>query len=425
MSRRERQIHTLHIDKKDQGLIQSVPFVVLDNVDSLQVALLETPAPPSVIDLGLRDPHRIRGWSGGSKTTFSVTWQNATPGYLPGPLDPGAWEVLIGLYRIPEGRSTVRLSITQNIIEPGWVAGDFHAHTVHSDGAWTTEELMGHAEAQGLEFLALTDHNTGSQNVHALSHKSPLTIIPGMEWTTYRGHANVWGLHDPLPDWMVASDEDLAEKRDHLLTQGALLSINHPFDTFQPGIAWGWNMAAFPAVEVWNGPWRPTNQQALDWWASELARGRRITAVGGSDVHGPSPLVSLAHPCTWVWRESPGPEGILSGVRQGRVYITDSPQGPKLENGSTLPGTTVEPHAMVTAILGGLDVGDRIRWLTSEGVTSEFVAKSPRLEVTERPESAPWIRLEVHRFHPEWEVWLPRLIANPIYVDPHQGGPHV
>ena len=46
----------------------------------------------SVIDLGLRDPQRFRGWSGGTRDHMTLSTEDATPGYLPGPLPARALE---------------------------------------------------------------------------------------------------------------------------------------------------------------------------------------------------------------------------------------------------------------------------------------------------------------------------------------------
>ena len=47
-----------------------------------------------------------------------------------------------------------------------WLAADFHAHTVHSDGALGIEELAALAVSRGLDALAVTDHNTTSHHAY-------------------------------------------------------------------------------------------------------------------------------------------------------------------------------------------------------------------------------------------------------------------
>ena len=55
----------------------------------------------AVLDLGCFGPAGFRGWSGGARPEFVITADQATPGYLPGELEPGEWQVVLGLYRLP------------------------------------------------------------------------------------------------------------------------------------------------------------------------------------------------------------------------------------------------------------------------------------------------------------------------------------
>src|SRR5689334_22137569 len=62
----------------------------------------------NVIDLGIFDPRGaefpgglgFRGWSGSARCEFSLSPTGATPGYLPGPLPAGRYQVILGLYRV-------------------------------------------------------------------------------------------------------------------------------------------------------------------------------------------------------------------------------------------------------------------------------------------------------------------------------------
>src|SRR5207245_10928330 len=75
--------------------------------------------------------------------------------------------------------------------------GDLHCHTLHSDGANTVREIVGNAVELGLDFLAVTDHNTDTHHadLDALAGL-PIILIPGEEVTTYWGHAHTWWLRE-------------------------------------------------------------------------------------------------------------------------------------------------------------------------------------------------------------------------------------
>ena len=63
----------------------------------------------NTIDIGLfdarstgsdTDPRGFRGWSGGRRSEFFVSRDEATPGYLRGAMPAGKWRIILGLYRI-------------------------------------------------------------------------------------------------------------------------------------------------------------------------------------------------------------------------------------------------------------------------------------------------------------------------------------
>ena len=111
--------------------------------------------------------------------------------------------------------------------EPGWVRGDLHRHTRHSDGDSWPEEVLAAAAMAGLDFLGITDHNG------VLPHDPPPAgsglplLVPGVEVTTYGGHWNAWG----GKRWYDFREPDGA-KVGAIMRQaradGALVSVNHP-----------------------------------------------------------------------------------------------------------------------------------------------------------------------------------------------------
>ena len=63
----------------------------------------------------------------------------------------------------------------------GWV--DLHLHTTASDGVLSPSEIVRYAREQGLQAVAITDHDTIDGNAEALGEgaKSGLEVIPGVE----------------------------------------------------------------------------------------------------------------------------------------------------------------------------------------------------------------------------------------------------
>src|SRR5436190_6921032 len=97
----------------DHQTYREVPFRVPAGVTAVTVEFAYTGKDQkSVIDLGLRDPQRFRGWSGGNKQRSTVSEAWATPSYLPGPLPAGTWKLILG---VPNLRKDARADYTAKI----------------------------------------------------------------------------------------------------------------------------------------------------------------------------------------------------------------------------------------------------------------------------------------------------------------------
>jgi hypothetical protein len=335
------------------GPLRPVPFEVPNGTAAITVTLEYDRSGGAVLDLGCAGPEGFRGWSGGARETFTVGIEQATPGYLPGPIVAGLWEVWLGLHRVPpEGlRYSLEIETHTRIPSGGyedvgvswdgpaerppprdlptvdglrWYAGDLHAHTTHSDGALTVDGLALLAAQTGLDFLAVTDHNTISHYpfLAKASARSGVVLIPGQEVTTELGHANVWGsaawidFRKPATSWLTAAEK-----------AGALFSVNHPL---AGDCAWRHPLKTQPAVaELWHWSWWDRT------WGEPLAWARRhpagVIPVGGSDFHrvGGTPA-SLGEPVTWVLAEDRSASAILDGIRRGRTAISATRTAPLL-----------------------------------------------------------------------------------------------
>ncbi|MBX3000347.1 MAG: CehA/McbA family metallohydrolase [Caldilineaceae bacterium] len=326
----------------------------------------------NVIDIGLFDPRGtdfpggagFRGWSGSARSEFTISEDEATPGYLPGPLPAGEYNVILGLYRIWEAGADVEIEIEAELGTGDrgsgigqnrssavrgrrssfgqWLRGDLQSHTVHSDARGTLEQLIAKARALGLDFLAVTDHNTVSHHpfLPALSGDD-LILIPGQEATTYYGHMNIWNT-SRWCDFRCKTDADIAAVIELAHAHGGICSINHPK---QGGPAWEYTTdLPVQAMEVWQGPWPHRNKESLALWDRLLCEGRRLPAVGGSDYHCPAAedtnLLRLGQPTTWVKVAERSVPAVLDAIVAGRASISATPDGPRLALSATVNGKT-------------------------------------------------------------------------------------
>src|ERR1700743_1368889 len=89
------------VGRKDYHTYISKPFVLPAGVRRLRVGFSYTGKEQrTTIDLGVWDAERFRGWSGGSRSGFTISAEDATPGYLPGVLPAGKWKLLLGIPNI-------------------------------------------------------------------------------------------------------------------------------------------------------------------------------------------------------------------------------------------------------------------------------------------------------------------------------------
>ncbi|OGX91539.1 hypothetical protein [Hymenobacter coccineus] len=80
-----------------------VPIEVPPGTAEIRVQEDYNHASGNVLNLGIYGPEGyrpgaavgFRGWSGGAKTAFFLNAQAASTGYVPGPLRPGTWHVLL------------------------------------------------------------------------------------------------------------------------------------------------------------------------------------------------------------------------------------------------------------------------------------------------------------------------------------------
>lgn len=323
----------------------SVPFYVPSGTTSIGVKVDFDPH-LGVIDLGCEGPSTWRGWSGGARSEFMIGVDEATPGYVPGPIEPGEWKVILGLHLLRAPKVTIHVQVSmpsdvplpvataapspvaaletprgsaRNLPAPDgltWFAGDFHSHTVHSDGSQTVEQVAALGAELGLDFLAITDHNTVSAHryLEDVGREYGITLIPGQEVTSHRGHANAFG----YIDW-IDFRKPAAQWVDQVHRSGGLISINHPIDA---DCSWLDPLPVPPdAIELWHSSWyRALDDDGIFAW---LARGDRgIPIIGGSDFHVPGGAHRPGTPTTWVAAEENTVDSLLAAMKAGRTSIS-------------------------------------------------------------------------------------------------------
>ncbi|WP_219835597.1 CehA/McbA family metallohydrolase [Paenibacillus sp. R14(2021)] len=176
-----------------------------------------------------------------------------------------------------------------------WKACELHSHTFHSDGKQSLLELAKGAKALGFDCVALTDHNTmtGLAGKERIEEETGMSIISGMEWTTFYGHMVTIGLTE-FVDWRLAGLGDIHQGIAEVHAHGGIAGMAHPFRIGSPmctGCFWEFNIEDWndiDYIEVWSGTFpsiKTNNARAFRLWTEKLNEGFRIAATSGRDWH--------------------------------------------------------------------------------------------------------------------------------------------
>ncbi|HEV3471916.1 MAG TPA: CehA/McbA family metallohydrolase, partial [Actinomycetota bacterium] len=281
------------------------------------------------------DANEFRGWGGSSRLDAFVTREDATVGFLPGPIRRGRWAAEIGIAAIAgqdEGDSGGDVAWRVEILlgtdpadgdgrwrpaqyitsparsEAGWYKGDFHVHAEHSSpNDATMKETFDYAfskDQAGLDFITLSDYVTTRHwfeiGRHQQNYPGKL-IVRSAEVITYRGHINN---HASLTfaDYRTGTvfklrKGELAKLRDPVPPRrifrtirraGGWTQVNHStiFDSSVPGFD---NICRGCS---WDYTDEETNWALVD--AFEVATGPGGTSSPEGNELGPNPFTPLA-----------------------------------------------------------------------------------------------------------------------------------
>jgi len=188
--------------------------------------------------------------------------------------------------------------------------GAVHLHSNFSDGSLPIEEIAAIASRKKINFLLFSDHNTLEPRRLGLEGwKEDVLVLIGCEINDAddRNHYLAF-LIDREIDPKMSAEEYVA----HIWSMGGFGIIAHPaekrnFSDAYPPYPWtAWNAKGFDGIEIWNQLsewmegltrlnmlwriWHPLRSIRFPVWETlqrwdQLNRERRITGIGGIDVH--------------------------------------------------------------------------------------------------------------------------------------------
>lgn len=447
----------------DHQSYRIVPIDVPANVDRITVVVTHDKTDKTVVDLGIRDPERFRGWSGGSRDRFTLAPSDATPGYLAGAIPAGRWQLLLGVPNArPASRSAYRVEVyfdrgrdrrASAVIAPpplkqgaGWYRGDLHMHSAHSDGSCASQtgkrvpcplfRTIEAASAAGLDFVAVTEHNTVS-HFGALREMQPwfdrLLLIPGTEVTTFHGHTNIFG-NAGFVDFRLGTSAvpDARTLAARVAEAGAIMSLNHPaLPSGEMCMGCGWtardtDYEAITAIEAVNGDMVEGPYAGLGFWYARLNEGHHLTGIGGSDSHDPDApegKAPVGRPTTVVRAAALSQDAILDGIRGGNVFIDVEGSRDRLLEVEVQSGSGRAAMGQTLRVGGRVRIG--VHAVRAVGSTVELVVNGKpldearrqlvtddqRIELTLPKRTCGWVAANVRS-----TAGKLLLIGNPIYL---------
>ena len=446
-----------------------IPFTVPAGVHEIEIHH-DNQSAVNILDWGVVDGSGYRGWGGGTKENAILGDRAASRAYAPGPLLPGPWNVVVGKAKILQSPASYHVEITLRDAptlapqtqrtpyadvaalrkERRYYAGDLHAHSLEStDARPTLEEMIQLARSRGLDFLVISDHNTVTQMdfFAAVQRQHPdFLLVPGIEVTTYAGHAGAIGATHFVEHKIGLSVPSFAEVAAAVHGQGAVLSINHPVLNLGDaciGCAWQHPLDGVEVngVEIGTGGLQEGallfSSGAIKFWDHLLAQGQHVAAVGGSDDHqagkGVGRLASpIGDPTTLIWADELSVPALLAGLRQGRTVVKlQGPADPMIElsAGTPLVGDTaaVRSAVLTARVTGGM--GNSLRFVKN-GVPEDGVDIDADPFVLTRDVTAPGVpgMAADPKVEDRWRVEVlvdnqPRTVTSHLYVRRDPTGP--
>lgn len=190
--------------------------------------------------------------------------------------------------------------------------GNMHIHSSLSDGSGSIREIARAGREAGLDFIAVTDHNTlAGKETGFEGWQDGILVLVGVELGYKKNHYIALGVDKPIS----ADDNDPQKTIDAVNAQGGFGYLAHPGEKPNPVLfgssfyAWdSWDVEGFTGLEIWNfsSIWREAYRSklaALFWYYVDRCRGARfpepetlkkwdilaakrpVVAFGGTDAH--------------------------------------------------------------------------------------------------------------------------------------------
>jgi len=289
---------------------------------------------------------------------------------------------------------------TQFYSAPGaFYRGNLHTHSTRSDGILDPEEVCRRYQAEGYDFIALTDHLVGLfdypiTDTSAFRNDHFTTIIGAEMHTGEMENGYLWHIlgiglpldfkHSDAPHFRsVKGSESGANVARRAREAGAFVSIAHPHWS---GLseADALSIKAAHAVEIYNHGCVVDNDRGEGFFTLEqlLNRDRHLNLIATDDAHFNTP----DHFGGWVMVKAAEntPELLLAALKAGDFY---SSTGPNIHD-IRLKGDSIEVDCSAAATIIVQGRGTSMATLHGNSMTKAQLS-------LERLAGSPWLRVTI------------------------------
>jgi len=169
------------------------------------------------------------------------------------------------------------------------IRADLHVHTTYSkDSLITQKELIYFAKKNGLNAVAITDHDYLEGAIKIAREVKDFLVVPGMEVSSSDGHIIALNVKEIIPRGLTA-----AETVECIHDAGGIAVACHPYAYFK-GCLRNAVCSAFDAIEVINARAFPFQSSVKK--AREAAEKFELSQVAGTDAHY-GPQIGYGYTC--------------------------------------------------------------------------------------------------------------------------------
>lgn len=158
------------------------------------------------------------------------------------------------------------------------IRADLHVHTTYSsDSLITPKDLIYYSKKNGLNAVAVTDHDYLEGAVKIAKETKDFLVIPGMEVSSSEGHIVALNINKTIPKGLSA-----VETVERIHEAGGVAIACHPY-VFLKGCLNNAVCAEFDAIEIINARAVPFGRSVRK--ATEAAEKFNLSRVAGTDAH--------------------------------------------------------------------------------------------------------------------------------------------